>query len=287
MKPKIESKTWDPILESKIIKKWQNEHIYDFNADKNNFIIDTPPPYPSGSTWHIGAAAHYAQIDMIARTERMNGKNVYFPIGIDRNGLPVEIYTEKKHKIKIQDIKRKEFLKLCKRSLDELEKKMIEIMKSVGMSADFRNYYQTDSDKYRTLTQSTFIELWKKNYIYTANRPNNYDCLIGTTVSDAEIIYKDVQTKLVHIKFKLKKDKNIIVSTTRPELLWACKAIIVNPDDDRYTKFIGKNAIIPLTKKEIKIMAHRSVQKEFGSGAVMICSYGDQQDVPLFRELKL
>ena len=84
-------------------------------------MIDTPPPYPSGRPWHIGAAAHYAQIDMIARTAIMNGKNVLFPIGIDRNGLPVEIYTEKKHKVRMRQMDREKFLELCKVALDDLD----------------------------------------------------------------------------------------------------------------------------------------------------------------------
>ncbi len=103
MEPKIQSTSWNPeIIENAILKKWEEEEkekdIYHFAIDdesKPAFVIDTPPPYPSGRPWHIGAAAHYAQIDMIARVARMNGKNVLFPIGIDRNGLPVEIYTEK------------------------------------------------------------------------------------------------------------------------------------------------------------------------------------------------
>ena len=91
MEPKIQEKAWKPELESKVLKKWQKENTYDFRPTDNNYTIDTPPPYPSGRPWHIGAAAHYSQIDMIARTARMAGKNVYFPIGIDRNGLPVEL----------------------------------------------------------------------------------------------------------------------------------------------------------------------------------------------------
>ena len=97
-------------------------------SDKN-YTIDTPPPYPSGRPWHIGAASHYSQIDMIARTARMSGKNVYFPIGIDRNGLPVELYTEKKHKIRMRETERGKFLNLCKDALDDLEAEMIQIMR--------------------------------------------------------------------------------------------------------------------------------------------------------------
>ncbi|EPA04600.1 valine--tRNA ligase [Candidatus Nitrosarchaeum limnium] len=288
MEPKIAEKAWNPELEKEILKQWVNEKIYEFTPKNDNFTIDTPPPYPSGRPWHIGAAAHYSQIDMIARTARMAGKNVYFPIGIDRNGLPVEIYTEKKHNIRMRETERGEFLKLCRTALDDLEAEMILIMKSLGISGDFTNYYRTDSEEYRTLTQSTFIDLWKKGQVYLANRPNNYDWVSGTTIADAEITYEDLPTKLVYMKFQIKDtDKEIIIASTRPELLCACKTIIVNPEDERYTNYVGKKVIVPITNVEVELRTHHSARQEFGSGAVMVCSYGDQNDVALFRELEL
>ncbi|MDC0168702.1 valine--tRNA ligase [Candidatus Nitrosopelagicus sp.] len=288
MEPKIAEKAWDPKLENAILKKWKEEKLYDFQLSDNNYTIDTPPPYPSGRPWHIGAASHYAQIDMIARTARMSGKNVYFPIGIDRNGLPVELYTEKKHGIRMRETERGEFLELCKNALDDLEAEMIQIMKNLGLSGDFKNYYRTDSEDYRKFTQETFIDLWKKGIIYLATRPNNYDWVSGTTIADAEIVYEEIPTKLVYMKFITKETKKeIIIASTRPELLCACKTVIVNPNDERYSDLIGKELIVPLTNSEVKITPHHSAKIEFGSGAVMVCSYGDQNDVALFRELQL
>jgi valyl-tRNA synthetase len=288
MDPKISEKAWNPELELQVLKKWEEDNLYDFVLAEKNYTIDTPPPYPSGRPWHIGAAAHYSQIDMIARTARMAGKNVYFPIGIDRNGLPVELYTEKKHNIRMRETERGEFLNLCRAALDDLEAEMILIMKNLGISVDFSNYYRTDSEEYRALTQSTFIELWKKGQIYLATRPNNYDWVSGTTIADAEITYLEIPTKLVYIKFSVKdSEQKIIIASTRPELLCACKTIIVNEDDERYSSLIGKKIVVPITNQEVEIRTHHSAQKEFGSGAVMVCSYGDQNDVALFRELKL
>ena len=288
MEPKIKETAWNPELEKQILKQWQDSHIYNFKPEGDVFVIDTPPPYPSGRPWHIGAAAHYAQIDMIARTARMSGKNVLFPIGIDRNGLPVEMYTEKKYNIRMRETERGEFLKLCATALDDLEAEMIQIMTNLGLSGNFSEYYRTDSEEYRTLTQSTFIDLWKKGLIYLANRPNNYDWVTGTTIADAEITYQEIPTKLVHMKFKIKdSEKSLIVASTRPELLCACQTVIVNPDDERYTDLVGKKVVIPLVNREVEILTHPSAEKEFGSGIVMVCSYGDQNDVALFRELKL
>jgi len=287
MEPKIQEKVWDPKIESDIRKKWEDSKLYEFHPDTDGYTIDTPPPYPSGRPWHIGAAAHYAQIDMIARTARMNGKNVYFPIGIDRNGLPVELYTEKKHGIRMRETERGKFLDLCKDALDDLEAEMILIMKNLGLSCDFDNYYRTDSKEYRALTQATFIELWKNDSIYLATRPNNYDWVTGTTIADAEIIYEELPTKLVHMKFKVKDGEEVIIASTRPELLCACKAVIVNPEDVRYSDLIGKKVIVPISNQEVEIQAHHSAQIVFGSGAVMVCSYGDHNDVALFRDLEL
>jgi len=288
MEPKIQEKVWDPKIEEDIRKKWNDSKLYEFQSDSDGYTIDTPPPYPSGRPWHIGAASHYAQIDMIARTARMSGKNVYFPIGIDRNGLPVELYTEKKHDIRMRETERGKFLDLCKDALNDLEAEMIQIMKGLGLSCDFDNYYRTDSEEYRTLTQSTFIELWKNSSIYLATRPNNYDWVTGTTIADAEITYQEIPTKLVHMKFKIKDEQTeIIIASTRPELLCACKTVIVNPEDERYSQFIGKKIIVPISNQEVEIKTHHSAQMEFGSGAVMVCSYGDQNDVALFRELNL
>ncbi|MEM5802327.1 MAG: valine--tRNA ligase [Candidatus Aenigmatarchaeota archaeon] len=288
--PKLTDKKWDIKNEKNIFRLWQEKKVFRFNMNTKAeiFSIDTPPPYPSGRPWHIGAAAHYSQIDMIARTARMLGFETYFPIGIDRNGIPVERYTEKLYGIKLQDTPREKFIELCKTSLDDLEAEMIQIMKNMGLSGDFDNYYRTDSIEYRTLTQSTFIELWKKGLIYEATRPNNfcYDC--GTTIADADVVYKDLPTQLVYIKFKIKgSEESIVIATTRPELLCSCQAVIANPRDERYKKFFNKKAIIPIYQREVPIIPHSSADPNFGSGLAMICSYGDLTDVRLFRELKL
>jgi valyl-tRNA synthetase len=294
---KIAEKAWSSEIEKKILEEWRRDNLYNDNVNyhseqgdhvENPFVLDTPPPYPSGKPWHIGAAAHYSQIDMIARTARSRGFKVIFPIGIDRNGIPVEIYTEKKYKLRMRNTDRKEFLKLCENTLDETEKEFVEILKSLGISADFDNKYHTDSQEFRTLTQATFIEMWKRNLIYLGDRPNNYCIDCGTTIADAEISYVDMETKLVYIKFYLNNEKDfIVIATTRPELIFACQAVIVNPGDNRYEQEHEKILKIPIFNREIKIIPHKSVDPQFGTGAVMVCSFGDLNDVQLFREMGL
>lgn len=286
MEPTISQKAWDPSLEEPLISAWETEKVYEFDSKKQCYTIDTPPPYPSGRPWHVGAAAHYAQIDMIARVARMSGKNVYFPIGIDRNGLPVEMYTEKKHNIRMAETERGEFINLCTESLDELESEMAQTLGSLGISGNIKERYRTDSKEYRTLTQSTFIDLWKRDLVYVATRPTNFDWVTGTSVADAEVIHNEIDAELVHMRFDV-EGKTIIIASTRPELVCACKAIIVNPDDQRYTGLVGKSTTVPIFGNSVKIVAHPSAKEEFGSGAVMVCSYGDQNDVALFRELGL
>ncbi|MEM5879319.1 MAG: valine--tRNA ligase [Candidatus Aenigmatarchaeota archaeon] len=287
--PKIKEIRFDSKLERKIYEKWKKERIYKFNLNtkKRIFSIDTPPPYPSG-TWHLGAAAHYSQIDMIARTARMFGLEVFFPIGIDRNGVPVERYTEKKFNIKMHETPREKFIALAKTALDDLEAELIQIMKRMGLSGDFENYYRTDSEEYRKLTQETFLMLWERGLIYQATRPNNYcpDC--RTTIADADIVYEELPTQLVYVKFKLAgEDGYITIATTRPELICSCQAILVHPEDERYKNLVGKKALLPIYNREVAILANPAANPEFGSGIVMICSYGDTTDVRLFRELGL
>lgn len=286
---KIPEKRWNHTQEQKIFESWQAERIYKlrFRKGKKPFVIDTPPPYPSG-TWHIGAVAEYSQIDMIARTGRMLGHPVLFPIGIDRNGLPVEIYTETLYKVKMRDVTREKFIELCETALDGLESNMVATMKRLGLSGDYEAKYRTDQEEYRRLTQSTFIELWKKGLVYEATRPNNYchDC--GTTIADAEVQYEDLPTQLVYVRFKVQETgEPLIIATTRPELICACQRVIVNPSDERYVALHGKHATLPIYNRSVEISPHQSASPEFGTGAVMICSYGDYTDVLIFRELGL
>jgi valyl-tRNA synthetase len=277
-------------LEDQIFKKWEEEGIgsFDLNSSKPLFVIDTPPPYPSGRPWHVGGASHYAQIDMIARSARMRGFEVLFPIGLDRNGLPVELYTEKKYGVSIKSTPREKFIDLCRVALDDLEQEMLETFKLMGLSGDYKNKYRTDGIAYRALTQATFITQWKDGRVYEGTRPTNYCVDCGTTIADAEIVHDELPTKLVYFDFKIKnEDAKIPIASTRPELICSCRAVIVNPSDERYSNLIGKKTTLPLYGIEVRIFAHNSARPEFGTGAVMVCSYGDYNDVQLFRELGL
>lgn len=292
---KIKEKRWDPSKEPELYELWEKEGLHEFLFDPSDprevIVIDTPPPYASGK-WHVGGAAHYTQIDMIARYFKMKGYNVLVPFYADRNGLPVEVQVEKAYGINPHEIAstkegREKFLKLCKEFLDKAEQEIVKIWRRLGCGFVYwRN--GTDSPEYRRITQETFIELYKRGLIYEAERPVNWCPRCRTTLADAELEYKDVTGYLVYIKFRVKETgEEVVVATTRPELLRACKALVYNPEDDRYKHLSGKHAIVPLYEHEVPILTHPEVDKEFGTGLVMVCSFGDKVDVKMFRDLGL
>ncbi|MHA1917060.1 MAG: valine--tRNA ligase [Candidatus Ranarchaeia archaeon] len=290
--PKLNEKRWKPHIELELLDLWKKEKIYEFpkKSDKPIYSIDTPPPYISGR-WHVGGAIHYSQIDMIARTKRMEGNRVIFPMSVDRNGLPVEIKIEQHHDISMHDISRQNFLDLCKDFLDKNESDIIDISKRLGLSCnsfDKDKITRTDADNYRKRTQATFIEMWNRGEIFEAERPNNWCPECNTTIADAEVEYKDGSTMLNHLIFELEgNNETLEIATTRPELLGACAAILVHPDDERYKHLVGKNVIVPIFKKKVPIMVNKEAKMEFGTGIMMVCSYGDYTDVRLFRNLQL
>ena len=294
-KPKIKEKRWTVDLEKKI----QEEHFaagqrYTFNpkSEKEIFVIDTPPPYPSG-TWHIGAVAQYSMIDVIARSQRLLGKEVYFPWGVDRNGINIEFTVEKKTGRKMKTYDRAEFLDICRNEIEKYTQEMRNIAKRVGLSCAYENEYLTDAPEYRAVTQSIFIDLFKKGDIVEELRPNLYDPVEGTTLAEAEVERLPRRTKLVDVRWSVEGEDQapVIISTTRPELICACGIVIVHPDDKRYQKLVGKKLELPIDtegrSKSVEIQAHSSVNMEFGSGVLMVCSFGDQNDVSVFRELGL
>ena len=295
-KPKIKEKRWTVDLEKKIQEEhFSNKDRYSFNpnSEKEIFVIDTPPPYPSG-TWHIGAVAQYSMIDVIARSQRLLGKEVYFPWGVDRNGINIEFTVEKKTGRKMKTYDRAEFLDLCRNEIEKYTQEMRNIAKRVGLSCAYDQEYLTDAPDYRSVTQSIFIDLFKKGAIVEELRPNLYDPVEGTTIAEAEVERLSRKTKLVDVRWSVTADPKhepVIISTTRPELICACGIVLVHPDDSRYQHLVGKSLDLPLPtagrSKSVEVKAHPSVNMEFGSGVLMVCSFGDQNDVAVFRELGL
>ena len=294
-KPTIEEKRWTIDLEKRIqeshysdSESYSRRYSFNPNSGKEIFVVDTPPPYPSG-TWHIGAVAQYSMIDVIARSQRLLGKEVYFPWGVDRNGINIEFTVEKNTGRKMKTYDRAEFLELCQETIEEYTQAMRNTAARVGLSCDFDKEYLTDSPEYRAVSQSIFVDLFKRGDIVEDLRPNIYDPVEGTTIADAEVERLQRKTRLVDVIWTTEDGEEIIISTTRPELICACGIVVVHPDDDRYEHLVGKKIHLPLKtsgrSESVEISTHPSVKSEFGSGVLMVCSYGDQNDVSVFREL--
>ncbi len=292
LKPKVNIKRWGPAPEEELLKIWEEEGIRRDNIDplkdEKYVIIDTPPPYPSGK-WGVAQAAHYTQIDMVARALRLLGYKVFVPFYADRNGLPAEVTVEKKYGISAHEIAkdaegRERFLKMVKEVLDEYEADMVKIWRRLGCWFEYIRQ-GTDSPEYRRVTQATFAELWRKGLIYESDKPVAWCPRCGTSLSEAEIEFKKVKGKLYYIYFTVKETgEKIVIATTRPELLNGCAAVIYNPEDKRYQHLKGKTAVVPLYGKEIPIMESEYANPDFGTGLAMMCSYGDTRDIWFFRE---
>ena len=276
-------KVWERNIEEEMLEKWKNEKIK--VKGEKTLIIDTPPPYP-GPFWHIGAALSYAYQDMVARIFRMFGYNVIYPIGFDRNGIPVEWYVEKYEGIDVSKVGREKFIEICSQALDKYVERMKNIMKRLLISADFENAYFTDSNDYRALSQKTFIELYKKGLIYEDIKPSFYCPRCKTVIALSEIEREERKGKIYYIKFKV-ENEDVIIATTRPELLEACRFLAYNPKDKRYKKLKGKKAIVPIFNFEVPIIERKDVDPNFGTGIMMVCSYGDLDDIRMINEEKV
>ena len=287
--PKLREKTWDPTFEEEVLRQWDGQpDLYAFRPEPGQpvYIIDTPPPYPSGS-WHVGAVMAFAMIDMVARAQRMLGQAVRFPFGLDRNGINVERTVERKTGKPLHEWDREEFIAACRREIEGIGNGILDLARRVGMSADFDDLYTTDSDEYRAFSQAIFLELWPRGLFYRGERPSFWCPVCETPHAEADIDYEERPSQLVWMRFPLPAGGFIPIATTRPELLAACRAVIVHPDDERYRSLQGKVAQVPLYSHEVPILAHSMAKPEFGSGAAMICSYGDNVDLVLFRDLRL
>jgi len=268
-------------------QKWETEKTY---AMENNpgklFSIDTPPPTVSG-TLHIGHIFSYTQTDIIARYKRLNGFSVFYPFGFDDNGLPTERYVEKKRSIRPHEMSRSEFIAICiQESLDAADT-FKKLWQKMGLSANWDSVYSTISDDSRKVSQESFIELFKKDYIYRKQEPALYCTTCRTTVAQAELDDKELPSFFNDIIFKDSDGNDLTIATTRPELLPACVAVLYNGADERYKHLRGKQAIVPLFGQSVPLLEDELVSIEKGSGLVMVCTFGDKTDIIWYKKHNL
>ncbi|TFB90479.1 valine--tRNA ligase [Cryobacterium algoricola] len=304
-------------LENKWGGTWDTEGTYRFDRDSatraNIFSIDTPPPTASGSL-HIGHVFSYTHTDVVARFQRMRGRDVFYPMGWDDNGLPTERRVQNYYGVRCDPslpyapdftapfeggdgkstkaadqvpISRRNFIELCERLTLEDEKQFEALWRDLGLSVDWTQTYRTIGSHSIASSQLAFLGNVARGEAYQAMAPTLWDVTFRTAVAQAELEDKDMPAAYHRVSFRKPDGSTIEIETTRPELLPACVALVAHPDDERYKHLFGTTVRTPLFDVEVPILAHHLAQKDKGSGIAMICTFGDVTDVVWWRELDL
>ncbi|MFO0110701.1 MAG: valine--tRNA ligase [Alphaproteobacteria bacterium] len=276
--------------EKKWQRHWLDAKIYAWDANEsreNSYVIDTPPPTVSGHL-HMGHVFSYTQADFIARYQRMAGKNVFYPMGFDDNGLPTERLVEKTIKKRATDMSREDFIAECMKVSGEARRDFRALFESIALSVDWAQEYHTISEDARRLSQLSFLDLVQKGQCYRATRPFYWDPVDQTAIASAEIVDKELPSHFCDIAFAEEKTGDqLIIGTTRPELLPACVALFYHPEDTRYQHLKGQHAIVPLFGHPVPILEDDTVEPEKGTGLMMCCTFGDDADIQKWEKHKL
>lgn len=291
---------------------WEQEEVYRWEptADRNDsFVIDTPPPTASGSL-HVGHIFSYTQTDILARYKRMQGKQVFYPIGWDDNGLPTERRVQNFFRIgcnpqlpfdpqlkfdpthpsddgPLKPVSRRNFVEACSALTTEDEKSYKQLFKRQGISFDWRFEYATIDAHCRRISQVSFLDLIQKKYAYQRYAPTMWDVDFRSAVAQAEIEDREIDGLFHSIRFDVEGGGDFTIATTRPELLAACIAVVAHPEDERYQHLFGKRAITPLFSAPVPIIASEVAEKDKGTGIMMICTFGDLTDVQVWMQHRL
>jgi len=297
-------------IEMKYQNMWKEDQVYayDLDSDKKRFVIDTPPPTVSGSL-HIGHIFSYTHTDIIARFKRMSGYNVFYPMGWDDNGLPTEKRIQNLYgiqcdrnqdyqadfkaekvetkKINYKGVSRENFLELCNQQVLEDEKKYKDLWNKIALSVDWSQNYQTIGQRAQILSQYSFLDLYHKKAVENRFSPVLWDTQFQTAVAQADVEDREKNTFYNDISFCVPGGKSFVISTTRPELLPACVAVVAHPEDERYRSFFGKQALIPLFERRVPIKASVHANPKKGTGILMVCTFGDMEDVHFCKKENL
>ena len=265
-------------------KHWEETGIYCFNRfpDRPIYSIDTPPPTVSGAI-HIGHVFSYVQAEVIARFWRMRGMNVYYPFGFDDNGLPSERLVEKEKGVTAPEVGREEFVRMCLELTREYEDEFKVFWRSLGISVDWDENYSTIDPDSQRISQRSFLDLYRKGYVYRKEAPTLWCPECHTAIAQADIEDAEHGSVFYDVVFKT-GERELLISTTRPELLPACVGMFAHPDDGRYGDLIGRRAVVPLFGHDVPIMADDRADPEKGTGLVMCCTFGDTTDIAWWQE---
>jgi len=282
-------KNYDPKeIEPKWQRRWEELGVYRFDpkSEKPIYSIDTPPPTVSGRM-HLGHAFSYSQMDFIARFWRMRGYNLFYPFGTDDNGLPTERLVEKLNNVRAKEMKRDDFINLCLSTLEKIRPEFVADWKRIGISVDWTLAYSTIDEHCRRISQRSFIELYKMGREYRKETPFIWCPNCETAIAQVELEDREVESSFNDIIFKLEDGGEVVIATTRPELLPACVAIFAHPEDERYKHLFGKRAQVPIFEHWVEIKPDPRVNPEKGTGIVMCCTFGDMQDIEWYMEHNL
>jgi valyl-tRNA synthetase len=307
-------------LEAKWGETWEREGTHRFDraaalaaGRASVFSVDTPPPTASGSL-HIGHVFSYTHMDLAARYQRMRGKNLFYPMGWDDNGLPTERRVQNYYGVRCDPslpydpdftppleggenastkaadqvpISRRNFIELCERLTEEDEKQFEDVWRKLGLSVDWSLTYRTIGPEAQAAAQRAFLRNLARGEAYQADAPTLWDVTFRTAVAQAELEDKDQPAAYHRVAFHRPDGGTIEIETTRPELLAACVALVAHPDDERYQPYFGSTVTTPIFGVEVPVVAHHLAQQDKGSGIAMICTFGDVTDVVWQRELDL
>ena len=297
-------------LEANWGARWEADGIYRFDPRRPRedvFAIDFPPLTVSGSL-HLGHVFSYCHTDVLARFQRMRGRSVFYPVGWDDNGLPTERRVENFYGVRCdpslpydpgftppagpgrakQPVSRPNFVELCRRLTDADEQVFERLWRQLGLSVDWSLAYATIGERARRASQRGFLHLLAAGEAYQAEAPTMWDVTYRTAVAQAEMEDREVPGIAVRVRFRPDgKGPDLVVETTRPELLAACVALVAHPDDARYRDRVGTTATTPLFGVSVPVVVHRLADPGKGTGLAMICTFGDLTDVLWWRELQL
>ena len=302
-------------LEPTWSQRWEQQGTYRFDraaavAAGSVFSVDTPPPTASGSL-HIGHVFSYTHMDLAARFHRMRGEQIFYPMGWDDNGLPTERRVQNYYGVRCDPslpydaeftppfdgdapsnvqqvpISRRNFIELCEKLTVEDEKQFEDLWRKLGLSVDWSLTYRTIGSEAQTVAQRAFLRNLARGEAYQADAPTLWDITFRTAVAQAELEDKEQPAAYHDVTFHRPDGGTVLISTTRPELLPACVALVAHPDDERYQGLFGTTVTSPVFGVEVPVVPHHLAQQDKGTGIAMICTFGDQTDVIWWRELDL
>ncbi|MEO0605037.1 MAG: class I tRNA ligase family protein, partial [Myxococcota bacterium] len=274
-------------VEPSIRQLWDDHDVYahDPAASGPVFSVDTPPPYVSAAHLHVGHAMSYTQAEFVVRWRRMRGFAVYYPMGFDDNGLPTERYVEKAHQVDKSTISRSDFRALCLAETTRGARIYEALWRSLGLSVDWSLRYSTIDEHSRRTAQRSFVELAERGHIVRDTTPVMWDPVSRSSLAQADVATVSRRQKLHRVTFAALDGRPLEIATTRPELVAACVALYRHPDDDRHADV--HEARVPLSDRTVPVLTDSDVDPEFGTGLLMVSTFGDAEDVRRWRRDRL